>query len=171
MGQEKGPEWSPEHGWPQQDAPIPNDKPAVWDLVLADLGRINLPYPQQQYIKQLLIVDIKRRDQAGEKKYGVRLQPCNGRNALVDAYEESLDAIVYMRQELEELTIANSLIITNERTTQQAYILETYFTQIEISLRLRFAIKNKEKINGTTDSTNNRDSQESGDNQSNIITP
>lgn len=61
--------------------PIPNDKPAVWDLVLRD---------------------IKERDAAGAAKYGTRLQPHNGRRPLVDAYQEMLDAVVYLRQEIFE---------------------------------------------------------------------
>ena len=59
-----------------QPDPKPNNNPAVWDLVLADM---------------------KRRDMLGLKRYGVRLQPENGRDMLWDLYEELLDAIVYLR--------------------------------------------------------------------------
>lgn len=61
---------------PQPD-PVANDKPAVWDLVVADM---------------------KDRDADGLRKYGVRLQPANGRDAMVDAYQEALDLVVYFRQ-------------------------------------------------------------------------
>jgi len=61
--------------------PIPNDKPAVWDLVVADM---------------------KDRDVTGAAKYGTRLQPFNGRDSLVDAYQEALDLVVYLRQRIEE---------------------------------------------------------------------
>lgn len=61
--------------------PIPNDKPAVWDLVVADM---------------------QARDAEGRRKYGVPLQPHNGRDALVDLYQELLDAVVYIRQEIEQ---------------------------------------------------------------------
>lgn len=60
----------------KQPAPTPNDLPAVWDLVLAD---------------------ITARDKRGEQKYKTRLQPFNGRDYLVDAYEEALDLVVYLR--------------------------------------------------------------------------
>jgi hypothetical protein len=56
-------------------------QPAVWDLVLADM---------------------QGRDRQGEKQYGVRLQPHNGRDALKDLYQELLDAIVYCRQAIYE---------------------------------------------------------------------
>jgi len=68
-----------------QPNPIKNDLPACWDLV---------------------INDMKERDKTGLEKYGVRLQPNNGRVALIDAYQESLDLVVYLRQaiyEIEEL--------------------------------------------------------------------
>lgn len=60
---------------------IPNEHPAIWDLV---------------------IKDIHDRDKFGTKKYGTRLQPYNGRNALIDAYQEALDLVVYLRQLIEE---------------------------------------------------------------------
>lgn len=49
-----------------QPAPKPNANPAVWDLVL---------------------IDMIERDTAGTEKYGTRLQPHNGRDFLVDAYQ------------------------------------------------------------------------------------
>lgn len=65
----------------EQPAPQANDKPAVWDLVMADM---------------------KARDQEGRRKYGVPLQPHNGRDVLVDAFQEALDLCVYLRQAIYE---------------------------------------------------------------------
>lgn len=65
----------------EQPAPIPNDKPSCWDLVLQDM---------------------MARDEIGRKRYGVPLQPGNGRDALADAYCEALDLVVYLRQALYE---------------------------------------------------------------------
>lgn len=56
-------------------------RPAVWDLV---------------------IEDMRERDRSGEAKYGTRLYPGNGRDALVDAYQEALDLAVYLRQAIED---------------------------------------------------------------------
>lgn len=61
--------------------PIKNKHPAIWDLVLKD---------------------IKDRDEYGLKKYGTRLQPFNGKDGLVDLYQELLDAVVYIRQVIYE---------------------------------------------------------------------
>lgn len=53
-------------------------------------------------IATLVQEDIEKRIQKGEKEYGERLRPFNGRNALLDAYEEVLDLVVYLKQELIE---------------------------------------------------------------------
>jgi hypothetical protein len=45
---------------------------------------------------------MKDRREMGIKKYGVPLQTNNGRDALIDAYQELLDLLVYLRQEIEE---------------------------------------------------------------------
>jgi len=46
--------------------------------------------------------DMEARREMGLRKYGTVLQPNNGRNALVDAYQEALDLVVYLRQKIEE---------------------------------------------------------------------
>lgn len=54
-------------------------------------------------IYPLVMADIEQRAQVGEVKYGERLKAFNGRNAMVDAYQEALDLAVYLRQHLEEV--------------------------------------------------------------------
>jgi len=46
--------------------------------------------------------DIRERDELGEQKYGTRLQAHNGRNPLIDAYQEALDLVVYLKQAIQE---------------------------------------------------------------------
>lgn len=53
----------------KQPPPIPNNYPAIWDLVKKD---------------------IDDRDKFGQQKYNTRLQPFNGRDALNDLYQELL---------------------------------------------------------------------------------
>lgn len=65
----------------EQRAPVANEHPAVWDLV---------------------IEAMKARDAEGRRKYGVPLQPNNGRDVLVDAFQEALDLVVYLRQAIYE---------------------------------------------------------------------
>ena len=64
-----------------QPPPIANTYPAVWSLVIDDMAA---------------------RDKVGRHRYGTPLQPHNGRDALVDAYQEALDLAVYLRQAIYE---------------------------------------------------------------------
>lgn len=61
--------------------PIPNNSRPIWDLVREDMDE---------------------RNKDGIRKYGTPLQAGNGRDALVDAYQEALDLVVYLRQAIEE---------------------------------------------------------------------
>lgn len=64
-----------------QPTPKPNKSTPVWELVVADM---------------------LERDRVGRQRYGTPLQAHNGRDALVDAYQEALDLVVYLRQAIEE---------------------------------------------------------------------
>ena len=50
----------------------------------------------------MVLDDMTERDQIGREKYGTPLQCHNGRNPLIDAYQEVLDLTVYLRQKIEE---------------------------------------------------------------------
>ena len=64
-----------------QPPPKRNDSTPIWDLVIADM---------------------RERDREGRRRYGMPLQAHNGRDVLVDAYQEALDLAVYLRQAIEE---------------------------------------------------------------------
>lgn len=66
-----------------QPLPVKNENPPIQDLVIAD---------------------IQRRKELGIQRYGTPLQAFNGRDALLDAYEESIDKTIYLKQELIERT-------------------------------------------------------------------
>ena len=53
-------------------------------------------------IVPLVVADLVARREVGVAEYGVPLSAGNGRDALVDLYEELLDAVCYLRQALEE---------------------------------------------------------------------
>lgn len=71
-----------------QPPPKINIGPHVWDLV---------------------VEDMRNRDEVGAENYGTHLQPFNGRDALVDAYHEALDLAAYLRQEIYERDAHESL--------------------------------------------------------------
>lgn len=56
-----------------------------------------------QRVLHAVIMDLNRRAIGGEKKYGTRLKTHNGRSATLDAYQEVLDAMCYVRQKIEEI--------------------------------------------------------------------
>lgn len=80
--------WAEHRGAPAVDktpntpepAPKPGTARATWSLVMADM---------------------LERDATGAAKYGIRHQHDNGRDHLVDAYQEALDLALYLRAEIE----------------------------------------------------------------------
>lgn len=50
------------------------------------------------FVQDMVIADIEARKQVGIQRYGTPLQAFNGRNSVLDAYEEALDLTVYLRQ-------------------------------------------------------------------------
>jgi hypothetical protein len=65
----------------EQSEPVKNGLPHVWDLV---------------------VQDMEQRNEHGYQHYKTYLQPFNGRDALIDLYQELLDAVVYLRQAIFE---------------------------------------------------------------------
>lgn len=76
-----------------QDAPKPNDNAALWPLLMEEVRTGN-----SSFAVEYVIPDMEKRHQKGLESYGVALQPHNGRDALLDAYEEALDMAVYLKQ-------------------------------------------------------------------------
>lgn len=55
-----------------------------------------------QPIHEQVIEDIKRRAEIGKQNYGTYLQVNNGRDPLLDAYEEAQDLALYLKQAILE---------------------------------------------------------------------
>ncbi len=65
-------------------------------------GRQPMPHGTGREITPLVIADMEERREFGKAKYGEGLTAFNGRDALQDLYQELLDAVVYVRQAIEE---------------------------------------------------------------------
>lgn len=78
--------------------PVLNEEPACWDLVIAALNTAK-PDPVDEQLR----ADIAARDAFGLAKYGTRLKTNDGRNPLVDAYQEVLDLVVYLAKDSAEV--------------------------------------------------------------------
>jgi hypothetical protein len=80
-----------------QPAPRASEAAPLWPIVIMEardrLSGNALP---------LLLADMAERDAFGRAKYPFPLAPKNGRDFLVDLYQELLDAVVYARGEIEE---------------------------------------------------------------------
>lgn len=102
-----------------QPPPVPSDRPAVWDLVIADM---------------------RERDRIGRERYGTPLQTHNGRDALVDAYQEDLDRIVYLRQEIEERRdLRAELAAAREEAQRASAVLLTESERADLSTAIGIA--------------------------------
>lgn len=58
------------------------------------------PLPEtsdRPFVQHAVIRDIEERIEVGVERYGTPLQPMNGRDTMLDAYEEALDLAVYLR--------------------------------------------------------------------------
>jgi hypothetical protein len=72
-----------------QPAPTAGQGEELWPLIY---GNEALALPEW------LVADMAERHRAGVAKYGVPLRVWNGRDAVVDAYQEALDLVVYVQQ-------------------------------------------------------------------------
>lgn len=77
---------------------------------MAEIAFRNEPIPKGTEnggadICELVQADLEARAEHGKAEYGERLKAHNGRDALVDAYQEALDLCQYLRQEIEERQI------------------------------------------------------------------
>lgn len=61
-----------------------------------------LPTPGQEVVLFHVLDDFKRRAEMGKAQYGTYLETHNGRDALVDAYQEALDLCMYLKQTIME---------------------------------------------------------------------
>lgn len=77
---------------------------AIWEAA-STIGTQQQSQPEtnnSQPIVDMVIEDLAARKEYGVKTYGTPLQANNGRDALVDAYQEALDLCIYLRQVIEE---------------------------------------------------------------------
>ena len=73
------------------------------------------PVSEGPDIWPLVIKDMTDRNNLGKAKYGIPLRANNGRDALVDAYQEVLDLSVYLRQEIEERQSMRDAVVAAQK--------------------------------------------------------
>ena len=78
---------------------------------------------------KLLAESLVERAEAGLKKYGTRLQTFNGRDAVIDAYQEAQDAVMYLSQKrmesdpAEDLQVRELLHLAEDLAVGLAYLI------------------------------------------------
>jgi hypothetical protein len=102
-----------------EDQPPPTPQPdrePVWNLVIGDvramlLGVGNEPPPgmiSSDALAAIMTAEMAERDETGRQRYGTPLTTHNGRDHLVDAYQEALDLAVYLRAYIAEHRLDSS---------------------------------------------------------------
>jgi hypothetical protein len=95
-----------------QPAPKPTTRTPAWELVINYVEAMSTQHPAAAsatwrrdgvgHIAEQVLADMRERDRIGRERYGVPLTADNGRKHLVDAYQEMLDAVVYLAAEIDE---------------------------------------------------------------------
>lgn len=94
----------------QQPAPGVGDQ-SVTDLVIADLHGPRIWWASGNPV--WLVEHLDARRELGRERYGTELRTLNGRKPLVDAWQESIDLVLYLRQDYAE---------TSHHDTWDAYL-------------------------------------------------
>lgn len=84
-----------------QPAPVATSRRSAWDLVIEHVQQRRPMVPFESVVDRV-VTDMRDRDAVGRQRYGVPLTSGNGRNHLIDAYQEALDLAAYMAAELDE---------------------------------------------------------------------
>jgi hypothetical protein len=131
MGREKPP--AP----PSSSHPGTEHFAAVAYRALPHLKEISMPIPQpvtgrtqivdqpapttneRPSIQSLVRQDLEERERVGIQRYGTPLQAHNGRDALVDAYQEALDLACYVRQAIEERSGGPTMLVLAEVVSER----------------------------------------------------
>ncbi len=137
-----------------QPKPKATDRRPMWPEVIAYVER-NYEDDNGDDTLVKVIVDMRDRDDVGRKRYGVPLTSHNGRDSLIDAYQEMQDFTVYVRTWLDErgIDVLTPEVVTptNEREklgkkpkpadAQEETMIEMFVTAVEMLVRLRGMIK------------------------------
>lgn len=101
-------------GVEDQPPPVPRpDLRPVWEMVLDDLDDLNrnrLLMCNGVAVVGLVRGDMQERDRVGRDRYGTPLTAHNGRDNLVDLYQELLDACAYARAHIAR-SVPGSLLL------------------------------------------------------------
>lgn len=125
----------------EQPAPIPNDRPSLHDELRDAIKRGQPPSKE----RDRLIAEIDARKQKGLETYGSLLQPFNGREPEVDAFEEAVDLAAYLTQLLAEVCEQDNKVLADDTTRHLKAVIEAaLFLAAGVNSCENFRGRNKE---------------------------
>jgi hypothetical protein len=124
-----------------QPPPIPTNLRGAWDIVIAHVRDRRNNDDHEPETRDHVLADMADRDRIGRERYGTPLTAHNGRNSLIDAYQEALDLVVYLACYLDEHDLAPGGFTTNERHGALRAELRCVQGQFYEALRIVFNLR------------------------------
>ena len=119
-----------------QPPPVATDRRPAWELVIEYTQK--MVEARRSTAGALVIADMRERDQLGRARYGTPLTAGNGRNQLVDAYQEALDFAVYLAAYLDERGVQ---LDGAPSTFRLMSIKDLFVKHLRTVLRLRYLLE------------------------------
>lgn len=131
----------------EQVPPQNNHHRPVWEEVIYEMETTRYEYgPELQDTIDNVLADMDDRNEEGIRKYNTPLQPFNGRDPLIDLYQELLDAAVYARQYITEIELHLDDGNTTDDQVTAAYKIvgDEYDSIMDGLVRIRACISHTE---------------------------
>ena len=139
-----------------QPPPKTTDRRPSWDIVVSYVDQLrrenaHVVFGVADDVIGLVLSDMRDRDAVGRQRYGTPLTSGNGRDHLVDAYQELLDASVYLMNELDEHGVGLTTHITEDAFPDKAHrwylhdVQQLCVSQIRASIHLRAMMEERNR--------------------------
>lgn len=133
-----------------QPPPKTTDRRPSWEIVMSyvDQMRHENAYGSSGVIA-IVLADMRERDAVGRQRYGTPLTSGNGRDHLVDAYQELLDGSAYIATELDERGVGPTSNISEEQFPDRATrwrlhcVQQLFASQVRALIQLRALIEER----------------------------
>jgi hypothetical protein len=139
-----------------QPSPKATDRRATWDIVMSYVEQLrcdnaHVALGVDADVLSLVLADMRARDTLGAQRHGTRLTSGNGRDHLVDAFEELLDSCVYLMNELDEHGVGLSTQLADDVFPDKAQrwylhdVQQLCLSQIRASIHLRAVMEERSR--------------------------
>lgn len=139
-----------------QPPPKMTDRRPSWDIVMSYVDQLrcdnaHLTLGIGEKVIPLVLSDMRDRDAVGRQRYGTPLTSGNGRDHLVDAYQELLDSCVYLMNELDEHGVGLATHLTEQAFPDKVRrwylhdVQQLCTSQIRSSIHLRAVIEERSR--------------------------